>query len=49
VKYVVSGAMEKQFNDAAGFGKFNAMVQNGELRLAYQNKGTTIYEVVQDK
>ena len=46
VKYVVVGGMEKVFNDAAGFAKFNAMTQSGDLRIAYQNEGTTLYEVM---
>ncbi len=45
-RFIVVGAMEKLINDPAGFAKFDQMVEAGELRIAFQNPGTTIYEVV---
>ncbi|GIV84493.1 MAG: hypothetical protein KatS3mg052_1500 [Candidatus Roseilinea sp.] len=46
VRYVIVGEMERLYNDPAGFDKFEAMVEAGDLRIAYQNPGVTIYEVV---
>lgn len=45
VRYVVVGAMERLYNDPAGFDKFDLLVEAGDLRIAYQNPGVTIYEV----
>lgn len=45
VRYVIVGEMERLYNDPAGFDKFEAMVEAGDLRIAYQNPGVTIYEV----
>jgi uncharacterized membrane protein len=47
VKYVVLGALERQHYPPEGLPKFDQMVADGSLRVAYQNEGTTIYEVVQ--
>ncbi|PJF46629.1 MAG: hypothetical protein CUN48_12820, partial [Candidatus Thermofonsia Clade 3 bacterium] len=46
VRYVIVGEMERLYNDSAGFDKFEAMVEAGDLRIAYQNPGVAIYEVV---
>jgi len=46
VRYVVLGAMERLYNDPIGMDKFAAMVEAGDLRVAYQNPGVTIYEVL---
>ncbi|MFC1464300.1 MAG: DUF2298 domain-containing protein [Candidatus Brachytrichaceae bacterium NZ_4S206] len=46
VRYVIVGEMERLYNDPAGFDKFDAMVEAGDLRIAYQNPGVTIYEVM---
>jgi YYY domain-containing protein len=46
VRYVILGEMEKLYNDQAGLPKFEQMVESGELRIAYQNEGVTIYEVL---
>ncbi|BCX04887.1 MAG: hypothetical protein KatS3mg053_2825 [Candidatus Roseilinea sp.] len=45
VRYVIVGEMERLYNDPAGFDKFEAMVEAGDLRIAYQNPGVTIYAV----
>ncbi len=45
VRYVIVGEMERLYNDPAGLDKFDAMVEAGDLRIAYQNPGVTIYEV----
>ncbi len=44
-KYVILGMLEKSYYNPAGLPKFDEMVQNGFLRIAYQNTGTTVYEV----
>ena len=46
VRYVIAGEMERLYNDLAGFAKFSALVESGDLRIVYQNPGVTIYEVV---
>jgi len=49
VKYIVVGHVERAhyaLEDPEGIAKFDAMVANGALKIAYQNEGTTIYEVV---
>ncbi|MDW8352707.1 MAG: DUF2298 domain-containing protein [Anaerolineae bacterium] len=45
VRYVIVGEMERLYNDPAGFDKFVALVEAGDLRVVYQNPGVTIYEV----
>jgi uncharacterized membrane protein len=45
VKYVVVGNVERAHYAPEGIAKFDAMVANGVLQVAYQNEGTTIYEV----
>jgi YYY domain-containing protein len=44
--YVVAGPLERAQYGVAGLTKFDAMVEAGDLRVAYQNPGVTIYEVV---
>ena len=49
VKYIVVGALERAtYADPERLSprKFDQMVADGSLRVAYQNEGTTIYEVV---
>ena len=46
VKYVVVGNVERAHYTPEGIAKFDAMVASGQLKIAYQNEGTTIYEVV---
>jgi uncharacterized membrane protein len=46
VKYVVVGNVERAHYAPEGIAKFDALVANGVLHVAYQNEGTTIYEVV---
>ena len=45
VKYIVVGNVERAHYAPEGIAKFDAMVANGALQIAYQNEGTTIYEV----
>jgi uncharacterized membrane protein len=46
VKYVVVGALERQHYSPEGLPKWDQMVSEGLLKVAYQNEGTTIYEVI---
>ena len=46
VRYIIEGEMERLYNDPAGFAKFGALIEAGDLRIAYQNPGVTIYEVM---
>ena len=46
VKYIVVGNVERAHYAPEGIAKFDAMAANGALKVAYQNEGTTIYEVV---
>ncbi|NJM39910.1 MAG: hypothetical protein HC853_03590 [Anaerolineae bacterium] len=46
VKYIILGDMEKIFHSPTGLPKFEQMVTDGTLRVAYSNEGTTIYEVI---
>ena len=45
VAYVVIGALERGYYDEQGIAKFDAMVADGLLRLAYANDDTRIYHV----
>ncbi len=45
VKYIILGDMENIYHSPAGLPKFEQLLGNGALRVAYQNEGTTIYEV----
>jgi uncharacterized membrane protein len=47
-RYIVVGALEKIYYGDAGMPKFSEMVQRGFIRIAYQNDGTTIYQVSED-
>lgn len=44
--YVALGPMERAYYPAEGLAKFPAMVAQGLLRVAYENPGVVIYEVV---
>jgi YYY domain-containing protein len=46
VRYVVVGPLERTYYSPAGLKKFEWMVTQGTLRLAYSNEKVTIYEVV---
>ena len=46
-KYVIVGPMERAYYPPAGLAKFERMVGDGRLRIAYQNPGVTIYEVTE--
>ena len=47
-RYIIVGALEKIYYGDTGLPKFNEMVQRGFIRVAYQNDGTTIYQVSDD-
>ncbi|MCL5999834.1 MAG: DUF2298 domain-containing protein [Chloroflexi bacterium] len=47
-RYVIVGALERTYYDEAGIPKFDALAKNGFLRVAYQNAGTTVYEINTD-
>jgi YYY domain-containing protein len=44
--YIVVGPLERSQYGEDGLGKFDDMVESGDLRVAYQNPGVTIYEVL---
>ncbi len=46
VRYIVVGDLERIWYPQPGLDKFQAMVDQGLLRMAYRNEGTAIYEVV---
>ncbi len=46
-KYIIVGPMERSYYPAEGLAKFERMTGEGQLRIAYQNPGVTIYEVVE--
>jgi len=46
VSYVVVGGYEKIYYPSESFMKFEQMVDNGQLTVAYQNEGTVIYKVM---
>jgi uncharacterized membrane protein len=46
VRYVVIGALEHLYYDPVGLSKFDQMVDQGLLRVAYENEGVKLYEVV---
>jgi uncharacterized membrane protein len=48
IKYIILGDMERIFHSPTGLPKFEQMLSDGTLRMAYQNEGTTIYEVTGD-
>ena len=45
MKYIVVGSLERATYAPEGLAKFDQMVADGSLKVAYQNEGTTIYEV----
>ncbi|HRA00970.1 MAG TPA: hypothetical protein PLJ62_12270, partial [Thermoflexales bacterium] len=49
VKYIILGDLEKAYSNAAGLPKFDILVAQGNLNLAYQNSGTSIYEVIKSQ
>jgi len=44
VKYIIVGPLEKAYYTGLSLPKFSEMVEAGDLRVAYQNPGVTIYE-----
>jgi len=48
VRYIIVGSMEQAYYaSSGGLGKFDAMVSQGSLSVAYHNPGVTIYAVNQ--
>ncbi len=45
VTYIVVGALERGYYGERGIAKFDAMVEDGSLTLAYANDGTRVYRV----
>ena len=45
VRYVIVGPLERTYYEPAGLAKFERMVAENKLRVAYQNDQVTIYEV----
>ncbi|MGH2523168.1 MAG: DUF2298 domain-containing protein, partial [Anaerolineales bacterium] len=45
VRYVVVGTMERAYYPPDGLAMFDGMVASGQMVVAYQNRGVTIYEV----
>ena len=46
VKYIIDGDIERIYHTPAGQDKFQTLLADGTIRIAYQNEGTTIYEVL---
>ncbi len=46
VRYIVVGGLEQAFYSPEGLAKFDQMVADGSLRVAYQNEGAKLYEVI---
>jgi YYY domain-containing protein len=46
VRYIVVGPMEQAYYDPVGLSKFERMVADGMLEVAFRNEGVTIYEVM---
>jgi YYY domain-containing protein len=46
VRYIYVGGYEQAYFDPASLGKFDTMVEEGLLRLAYDSHGVKIYEVL---
>jgi len=46
VKYIYVGELERMYYPQDGLAKFDQMAQEGALRIAYENPGVTIYEVI---
>jgi YYY domain-containing protein len=46
VQYVVVGGLERAYYQPEGLAKFDTLVQTGELEIAYQAEGVTIYRIV---
>jgi YYY domain-containing protein len=46
VRYIVVGPLERAYYDEQGLNKFEYMVDDGTLEVAFDNEGVTIYEVV---
>ena len=44
VEYIVVGELERAYYAAAGLRKFDEMVDQGSLRLVYQNPGVRVYQ-----
>jgi uncharacterized membrane protein len=47
VRYIIVGPLEHAYYPAAGLAKFDQMVAEGLLRVAYNNEQVVIYQVVE--
>ena len=45
VRYVIVGPLERAYYEATGLNKFEWMVAEGALQVAFRNQGVTVYEV----
>jgi uncharacterized membrane protein len=45
VAYIYIGDLERNFYDAQGLAKFDAMTKQGLLDLAYENSNVKIYKI----
>ncbi|MBZ0291955.1 MAG: DUF2298 domain-containing protein, partial [Anaerolineae bacterium] len=48
VSYVIVGNLEKAYYPASGLAKFDTMVEQGKLTVAYQGGAATVYQVNKD-
>jgi len=49
VRYIYVGELERAYYPAESLAKFDTLVADDALRVAYQNPGVTIYEVAADR
>jgi len=49
VRYIIVGPLERTYYEPTGLKKFDQMVDEGTLQVAFRNDRVTIYEVVQDR
>jgi len=47
IRFIYIGQLERNYYRDTGLAKFEQMAQDGYLRIAFQNEGTTIYEIVE--
>jgi uncharacterized membrane protein len=45
IQYIVVGPLERAYYAPAGLLKFEELVRDGQLQIAYRNEGVTIYQV----
>jgi uncharacterized membrane protein len=49
IRYIVVGPLERAYYDAGGLDKFEWMVAEGSLEVAFSNEGVIIYRVIWDR